>query len=153
MRRLKLQFNDVVNDIYSDVIITIYKKLESFRNTDSELKLMAWMQVICSRSATAYMNRKMKNLLYDDSFEEITNLQLRESQNEQWELYEYFISKLRNALKSKKSAEVYIHLFMLKIWNGLSNSQIAAHPCFNSFSDNRINVIINRVREKILKEM
>lgn len=149
LERLKVQLKDVVNDIYSEVIIIIYKKLETFNNRDSEVKLLAWLQVICNRTTAAHLQRKLKNIFHDETLDDFAYYKVTDSDMHKWELYENLISELRIVLGKKKNTEWYIHIFMLRIWAGFSARQLLRHPCYRRLSENSINVIINRLREKL----
>jgi len=149
LNRLKIQLDDVVNDIFSEVIILVYRKLTTFENKDSEIKFISWLQVICNRSTTAHLQRKLKNLFHDDEYDEFVHFKVSHSEYQQWELYENIVSELRDTLKKNKTSEKYIHIFLLKIWSGFSTRQILTHPCYKELTENGINVIINRIRAKI----
>lgn len=151
LNRLKIQLHDVSNDIFSEVIIIIFKKLVSFKNTDSERKFISWLQVICNRCTASYLQRKLKNLLFEDTFDDSADFRVRVSDNQNWELYENLVSELRIVLGNNKNTEKFIHIFMLKMWSGFSAKHILMHPCFKDLTENGINVIINRIREKLKK--
>ena len=151
-QRLNIQLSDVVNDIFSEVILLIFKNLNSFENRDSEKKFISWLQIICNRSTTAFIQRKLKNILNEEEITEFESFKKIQLGTKRWELYENLISVLRNHLIRNKNRERDINIFMLKIWSGFSTKQIIKHPYYSILNENNINVIINRVRQNLVYE-
>ncbi len=147
--RLNIQQNDIINDVFSEVIVIIYKNLNSFENRDSEQKFISWLQVICNRSTTAFIQRKLKNILNEDEITEFDSFKKSHSGTKLWELYENIVTLLRSQMKGNKNMERDINVFMLKVWAGFSSKQIMDNPYHSNLNENSINVIINRVRNNI----
>lgn len=151
-QRLNIQFKDVINDIFSEVVITIYKNLNSYNNRDSETKFISWLQIICSRSTTAFIKRKLKNVLNEEELTEFESFKNNQTNTKLWELYENIISLLKSQLSANKNMERDINIFMLKVWSGFSTKQILEHPHYLKLNESHINVIVNRVRQNLIKE-
>lgn len=146
-QRLNIQLKESVNDIFSEVIVIIFKNIHSFENRDSDQKFISWLQVICNRSTTAFIQRKLKNILNEDEFSEFSGFRKSHSVTKLWELYETIISMLRNNLRGNKNMERDINIFMLRVWGGFSTKQIMEHPYYQNLNESSINVIIARVRK------
>jgi len=147
--RLNLQKSEVIDDIFSDVLYVLHFNLESFKNRDSEQKFISWLQIICNRSTSRYMQRILKDMLSEKSLEGFSDYKDVYSGEKSWELYENVVTMLRSQLKNNKLAERDIHIFLLTIWSGFSPRQVLEHPCFSDLKLNTIEVTISRIRKKL----
>jgi len=147
--RLNLQKNEVISDVFSDVLYLLYFKIASFKNRESEKKFISWLQIISNRSTSRYMQRVFKNLVSDQDINHFIEYKDLYAGTKSWELYENIVSMLRTQLKSNKLVERDIHIFMLTVWSGFSPKQVLEHPCFADLKLNTIEVTISRIRKKI----
>jgi len=147
--RLNLQKPDVINDIFSEVLQTLQAKLKSFKNRKSEQKFISWLQIICNRSTSRYMQRVLKDMLNDESVDRFSDFRDSHAGIKSWELYENIVTMLREQLKNNKHVERDIHIFMLTAWAGFSAKQVLQHPVFANLKVNTVEVTISRIRKKI----
>lgn len=147
--RLNLQKNLVINDIFSEVLFILYSNIESFVNKNSKQKFISWLQIICSRSTSRYMQRIFTNMLCEDQIDEFNEYKESYFGLKSWELYENVVSILRSLFKNNRFAERDIHIFLLNVWSGFSAKQILEHPCFNELKQNSVEVILSRIRKKL----
>jgi DNA-directed RNA polymerase specialized sigma24 family protein len=147
--RLNFQKNEVINDIFSEVLYLLHYNLDTFRNKESEKKFLSWLQIICNRSTSRYMQRILKDMLSEDNIEMFSNYRDLHSAEKSWELYENIVTMLREQLKNNKQSERDIHIFMLSAWSGFTPKQVSEHPLFSELKLNTIEVTISRIRKKL----
>jgi len=150
LSRLQLQKRDVIDDVLSEVLLSLNKDLANFNNRDSERKFLSWLQVICNRTTGIYLRRVFKNNISEVDILDIPQLKKGHDDIILWELHEYIVETLRDELpRGMKNVERDINIFLLNVWFGFPPNLIVDHPCYSRMSVNSVEVIINRVKKNI----
>jgi hypothetical protein len=155
--RLKKQLSEAVNDVVSDVLLTLCRNdcqaIHDFRARDNEKKFFPWLATICNRVTGRYMHHYFTaafiNAEIDDIKEYFADLEF----DVRWELYEFIIQKLRSSSTIKKrNLERDINIFQLYTWADFSSPMIATHPCLKNIGHRVVDNVINRMRDSLRSE-
>jgi RNA polymerase sigma factor (sigma-70 family) len=146
--RLRMQLSDVVNDIVSEIFITLHKSITSFRETDDEKKFLFWLTTICNRTASHFLRKQFISTVIENEIQEIQEYYKVLQTDVRWELYENIVKDLREySGKSKRNLERDITLFNLYTISDFSHHMIELTPCFDSIGNRVVDNVINRTRD------
>ena len=157
--RLRLQFNEVVDDVFGEVLIILcknnYHALRSFKARDNERAFVYYLITTTHRAVGRYVQKHYLDSLVECEFEDVSsfsehikylNLDTR------WQLYETIVQQLRDAAKrSRANLERDIHIFHLYIFSDFDHHMITSLPCLKTIGHRVIDNVVNRVRS-IIKE-
>lgn len=151
--RLKRQLSETVNDIISEVYSILFKSLQEFREVDDERKFQFWLITICNRAAGRYLQRQYLSFMADPDVDDYTDFIGGLKFDTRWELYETYVSKIRQMASSKKrNIERDINIFFFYTWADLSQSMILNHPCFHDLGHRVLDNVVNRIRTSLKEE-
>ena len=151
--RLKMQLSDVVNDIVSEIIITLYKNISSYRETEDEKKFLFWLTTICNRTASHFLKKQFVTSFIENEIQDIQEYYKVLQTDVRWELYESIVRDLRESSgKNKRNLERDIALFNLYTISDFSPQMIAITPCFDSIGHRVVDNVVNRTREVLNKQ-
>ncbi|NIV95797.1 hypothetical protein GWN42_24135 [candidate division KSB1 bacterium] len=149
--RVKQQLSETVNDIFMEVIAKLTndacKILKDIRKRDSENAFLAWLGVICNRTAYTQLKKITVEPIFNDDLEDFKNFISQPEPIIRCQLYEDFVKVLRSCDVSKHDPERDIHVFKLYIWAGFSKEMIQAIPCFSMLGDRVVDNVIHRMRD------
>lgn len=149
--RLQRQISETVNDVVNEVFLQLIKNrcqaLQDFRARDNELMFLSWLATICNRISGRYIKNFFSMAIIDGKLENseinINNIEF----NKRWELYEHFIEIMRaSGIKKKRHLERDINIFQMYIWADFSASMISVHPCFKNVGHRVVDNVVNRMR-------
>lgn len=152
MPRLGLQKEEIVEDVFSEVLVILYNKLATFKNREQEYKFKSWLEVICRNATGRYISKTFSTA--EESYVPEVHNDKEECcpDGNNWELYERTQSLLQRALVKGKNIERDKHIFLLNVWAGFPARQITAHPLYTTLSLNQVEVIISRIKKKIKED-
>ena len=155
--RLSLDFSETVNDIVFEVFFKLNvdqcKALTDFRAVDKEKKFLAYIAIICERTASRYIKKYVEDFVITgppDLFQAYMNNIMPDLR---WMVYEDLVSDLRRqAGQRKKNAARDIHILLLRRWAELSKSTILMNPCLASLEEHTLDVVVNRMAEHLKQQ-
>jgi hypothetical protein len=149
--RLRQQFSDAVNDVFSEIIVLLCKNecraLREFRARDNERMFLSWLATICNRTTGRYIQHYFTSTFIEGEIEDVKEYTASLAFDIRWELYEYIITKLRSSAgRKKRHLERDIHIFMLYVWTDFTAQMITTHPCLNTIGHRVVDNVVNRMR-------
>ncbi len=152
--RLNTQYSETVNDIFSEVILTLCENgcraLKNFRARDNEKMFLSWLATICSRATGRFIQRHFSMVLADAEIDNFIDYIIDLDFDTRWELFETIVEILRDTSSSKKRhLERDINIFLLYVWADFSAPMIKIHPCLQEIGPRVVDVVVNRFRQQL----
>ncbi|RMH87432.1 MAG: hypothetical protein D6681_15090 [Calditrichaeota bacterium] len=164
--RLKLQFDEVVHDIFGDVLTTLVQDncrvLRDFRAKDNEGMFKCWLAIICNKRVWRFVNKHLPPRMVNTETEhqefifESPRFRQHLTEADQWELYEWVVACLRGResapgterARQRGNLERDIHIYLLYVWGDFNQEMISSLPHLDighRVTDN----VVNRMRERV----
>lgn len=152
--RLNTQYSETVNDIFSEVILTLCENdcraLKNFRARDNEKMFLSWLATICSRATGRFIQRHFSMVLADAEIDNFIDYIIDLDFDTRWELFETIVEILRDTSSSKRRhLERDINIFLLYVWADFSAPMIKTHPCLQEIGPRVVDVVVNRFRQQL----
>lgn len=152
--RLRMQFPETVKDVVSKVFLKLCtnqcRALQNFRERDNELAFRCWLSLICSRTASRYIEEYFVDNLVDEKIEKLREYVAGLDYDHRWELYEAVVERLRTSFKQRKRhLERDIHILLLYVWADFPAIEIAIHPCLHELGPRVVDNIVSRLRKEL----
>jgi len=145
--------NDIVSEVYAQLVVNDCRALQSFLNRDNERMFLSWLGVICSRCVDRYVRKKYNESLSLNDFDLVEKYVGSLNFDKRWELYEFYIQKFRDSSKTtRKNLERDINIFNLYTWGDFDSRMIKLHPCLNTLGPRVVDVVVNRMRNYLRNE-
>lgn len=152
--RFKVQFTEAVDDVVSDVILTLckndFQSLRNFIAKDQEPMFLAWLATVCRRAAGHYIRKYFTDRIIDGAYEDLKQYIGSIPFDEKWELREHIISMIRSVWgDSKRNAERDILLFQLHVLADFPLHLVTSLPCLENVGRRVLDNITHRMRQQL----
>jgi hypothetical protein len=152
--RLSLDFSETVNDIVFQVFFKLNvdqcKALTDFRAIGNEKKFLAYIAIICERTASRYVKKYVEDFVITGPQDQFQGYMSSIEPDLSWATYEHLVRDLREqAGQRKKNSERDIHILMLRKWAELSKPTILTSPCLTGLGEHTLDVVVNRMADHL----
>ncbi len=155
--RLCLQFSATVEDILSEMKVTLLKHdcraLRNFRGKHSETIFLAWLKQIAHRTTRAYLQRNYKEYFSETETMSLDFVHCADQQNEgqaRREAFQEIVASLRSlAACNARNTERDINIFLLYTLSEFNADMFMSHPLFKRIGHRVVDNVVNRTRDRL----
>lgn len=156
--RLHLQIDEVAQDIFTKIIeefcIHDFKALRDFRGSevdeDNGRMFLGWLAVICHNQSNRELRKRWWRVIQNQGPGKLPETIWELDSEMIWMLYWDVVSTLRDGAHNR-NLERDIHIFLLFTFGGFTEAMIRATAYMQKLGSRVIQVVINRMREKLRK--